>query len=97
MKLWQKNVLLLAAVTVIALFPMFLLKDAEFGGTDGQAQEMIEQIAPEYTPWAELPFTPPSGEIESLLFAVQAALGAGVGGFLLGRLTAKGRNYENAQ
>ena len=42
-------------------------------------------------------YEPPSGEIESLLFCLQAAAGAGVVGFVLGRLTAKKpRNDEES-
>lgn len=47
------------------------------------------EINPDYEPWFSSLYEPASGEIESLLFAVQAALGAGVAGFILGRITAK--------
>ena len=35
---------------------------------------------------------PPSGEIESLFFCLQAGVGAGIVGFVLGRVTAKKKN-----
>lgn len=89
MKLWQKNLILIVIVILIAVIPLVFLKDAEFGGADGLAEEAITEIAPDYEPWYSSLFEPASGEIESLLFALQAALGAGVVGFVLGRVTAK--------
>ncbi len=53
------------------------------------AETAITEINPDYEPWFSSLYEPASGEIESLLFAVQAALGAGVAGFILGRITAK--------
>ncbi|MFQ9918367.1 MAG: energy-coupling factor ABC transporter substrate-binding protein [Flavonifractor plautii] len=44
---------------------------------------------PDYEPWFEPILEPASGEVESLLFALQAAIGAGVVGFVLGRITKK--------
>ena len=89
MKLWQKNLILIVIVVLIAVIPLVFLKDAEFGGADGLAEEVITEIAPDYEPWYNSLLEPASGEIESLLFALQAALGAGVVGFVLGRVTGK--------
>ena len=89
MKLWQKNLILVLLVVLIAAVPLWLCRDAEFGGADGQAEELIVETHPDYEPWVSPIFEPASGEIESLLFALQAALGAGVIGFVLGRMTAK--------
>ena len=89
MKLWQKNLILVLLVVLIAAVPLWLLKDAEFGGADGKAEELITETNPDYEPWFSPIFEPASGEVESLLFALQAALGAGVVGFVLGRMTAK--------
>lgn len=89
MKLWQKNVLLLLLVAVLAVVPLWLCRDAEFGGADGMAEELIQEDHPEYEPWFEPILEPASGEVESLLFAVQAAVGSGVVCFILGRLTAR--------
>ena len=55
-----------------------------FGGADTQAQRAIGDIAPGYTPWFQPLFEPASNEIASLLFALQAAFGAGVIGYWLG-------------
>ena len=89
MKLWQKNLILVLLVVLIAAVPLWLCRDAEFGGADGLAEELIVETHPAYEPWFSPIFEPASGEIESLLFALQAALGAGVIGFVLGRMTDK--------
>lgn len=87
MKLWKKNLLLILAVVVILTVPLVFVKNAEFAGSDGLAEEQITKINPDYEPWFNSLFEPASGEIESLLFALQAALGAGVVGFVLGKVT----------
>jgi cobalt/nickel transport protein len=76
----------LLVLAVIALFAVPLLVDggtSEYGGTDAAVTEELE--ADGYTPWFESVFSP-AGEVESGLFALQAALGAGVLGYVLGRL-----------
>jgi len=78
------NLIIIALVILLAVLPLFLNKGAEFGGADGQAEELITEINPDYTPWFSSIWEPPSGEIESLLFALQAALGAGLIGYYLG-------------
>ncbi|MCG4586012.1 energy-coupling factor ABC transporter substrate-binding protein, partial [Anaerosalibacter bizertensis] len=54
-----------------------------------QAEGVIEEINPDYEPWFESLWEPPSGEIESLLFSVQVAIGAGVIGYILGNMKGK--------
>lgn len=66
----------------------------EWSGTDEKAEELIKEINPEYEPWLSPIWEPPSGEIESLLFSVQAALGALLIGYILGYYRAK--NARNA-
>lgn len=80
----NKNWLLLLLVVVITILPFTFIKDSEFGGADGAADEVVSSIAPDYEPWAEPLWAPPGGETESLLFALQAALGAGVIGYAIG-------------
>ena len=58
--------------------------DSEFEGADDQAEGIIEEINPDFEPWAEPLWEPPSGEVESLLFSVQVAIGAGAIGYILG-------------
>ena len=56
-----------------------------WGGADGVAGEKVESIDPTYEPWFESLWTPPSGEIESLLFSLQAAVGGLIIGYYIGR------------
>lgn len=80
----RKNWLLLGATIVLFTVPLYFnLGYAEaggaepFSGSDAQAEEAIRTVSMDYKPWFASVWTPPSGEIESLLFGLQAALGAG--------------------
>ncbi|MBE3588322.1 MAG: energy-coupling factor ABC transporter substrate-binding protein [Thermoanaerobacteraceae bacterium] len=79
-----KNLLLILLVVALAAFPLVMNRGAEFSGADGQAEEVINELHPGYQPWFSSLWEPPSSEIESLLFALQAALGAGFIGYYLG-------------
>lgn len=61
-----------------------------FVGTDSAVVDIMDEQDAE--PWFEPIWEPGSGEIESGLFAMQAALGAGAVGFVFGNL--RGRNVE---
>lgn len=90
---WQ-NMLLLLAVVVLIAYPLLTVRAPQSGagsepgeiftGADSQAEGVIRQLAPDYQPWAAPLMAPPSAEIESLLFALQAVLGAGFIGYYLG-------------
>jgi cobalt/nickel transport protein len=67
-----------------------------FRGADDHAQQAIGSIAPGYRPWFAPVFQPASAEIASLLFALQAAAGAGVIGFWLGLSVARERARRDA-
>lgn len=81
---FSRNMLLLGAAVALAIVPILLLPHAEFSGADAQAESLIKGISPDYSAWFSPLWEPPSGEIESLLFALQAALGAGVVCYLFG-------------
>ncbi|GAV21998.1 energy-coupling factor ABC transporter substrate-binding protein [Carboxydothermus pertinax] len=89
------NIILLILVIALIAVPMFLVK-GEFSGADELASRVIEKQDPNYKPWFSPVWEPPSGEIESFLFALQAALGAGFVGFYLGYLKGKkeGKNVN---
>jgi cobalt/nickel transport protein len=55
-----------------------------FAGADDQARRLIGEINPDYQPWFAPLIEPASGEIASLFFALQAAIGAGFIGYYLG-------------
>ena len=84
---------LLMLCVVIAVVPLATIHDSEFGGADGQAEEVIATIAPNYEPWAESLLEPPGGETESLLFCLQAAFGALIIGYGFGYLVAR-KNFS---
>ena len=80
-----QNILLLLGVVVLALVPFVIHSPADggaetelFAGADGQAADLITEIRPEYEPWFSSFWEPPSGEIEALLFSLQAAIGSGL-------------------
>ena len=77
----------LLVLGVLALITLPLVLDggtSEFAGTDATAAGLAEAQGAQ--PWFESVFSPSSAEVESGLFALQAALGGGVLGYVLGRL-----------
>lgn len=95
----RQNLLLLSAVVALGITPFVLHRHhvadtATFEGSDGQAGALIGHLRPDYAPWAESVWTPPSKEIESLLFGLQAAAGAGVIGYVLGFY--RGKRHDSA-
>jgi cobalt/nickel transport protein len=79
--------LLVLGTVMLFVVPLAMhVGESDFAGTDSQATELIEESDPGYTPWFDSVFSPGSGEVESGLFAMQAAFGAGVLGYALGRL-----------
>ncbi|MEU3555305.1 energy-coupling factor ABC transporter substrate-binding protein [Streptomyces fragilis] len=82
------NLLLVLTVVAVAVLPVLLgmgdHKPEPFTGADAEAEVAIQEINPDYRPWFSPVYEPPSGEIESGLFALQAAVGAGVVAYCLG-------------
>jgi cobalt/nickel transport protein len=93
-KMARTNVILLVLVVIITVMSLYLARGAEFGGADGKAQGLITEINPEYKPWSRAWFKPPSTEIESLLFAFQASIGAGFIGYYIGVKRSKNHKEE---
>lgn len=84
MTMTKKNTILILMVIIITIIPLVMVKNTEFGGADGEAEEMITEIQPNYEPWFNSIWEPPGGETESLLFALQAAIGAGIIAYYFG-------------
>jgi cobalt/nickel transport protein len=87
MKNRDVNIILLILVAIIAVVPLVMYSglgedQGYFGGSDGEAGEIIESTG--YEPWYNSIWEPPSGEIESLLFALQATIGAIIIGYFWG-------------
>lgn len=74
------------AVVVVALLVLPLVKyqHRNFVGTDDAAVTMVQGIEKNYKPWFSGVKLFESPEIASTLFALQAALGAGVLGYYVG-------------
>lgn len=86
----KTNLILILLVVLISAFPLFYHpQGSEFSGADSQGSALIEQEHPNYQVWFQPVWEPPSGEIEGFLFALQAAIGAGVVGYVLGYLKGK--------
>jgi cobalt/nickel transport protein len=90
----KKNLILALLVVVLAVIPLLISKDGEFGGSDDQAEAAITEIDANYKPWFSPIWEPPSGEIESLLFALQAAIGTGVVCYYFGYLKGKSKKVD---
>lgn len=84
-----KNLILAGVVVALAVSPLVMLQHAEFEGADSRAGNAVTELRPDFKPWVKPLWTPPGGEVESLLFALQAAIGAGVLGYGLGFLRGK--------
>lgn len=91
---------LLVLAVIIALVPLFILQDAEFGGSDDAGSGVVSEITgTEYEPW----FTPIfetaingeiPGEVESLFFCVQTGIGVGIIAFLMGRFVERKKKED---
>lgn len=68
----KKHLILFLCAALIIIIP-FLLNNGDTNGTDDAASSEIENSG--YIPWFEPIWEPPSSEIETLLFGVQAAVG----------------------
>lgn len=96
---WATPVLL---VILVAIFVVSLIlggqkpaKEGEgFAGTDDAAAQAAEAAGAKQ--WIKPIFEPNSGEVESGLFALQAALGAGIVGFALGRMSGRKKGHDEA-
>lgn len=91
----KTNLLLLLLVLALVILPLVVNPNAAYEGSDDQGGDLIGEINPDYEPWFDPIWEPPSGEVESLLFSVQVALGAGVIGYILGTFKEKKKNVDN--
>jgi cobalt/nickel transport protein len=103
MKLSQNLLMMIAVVALVAL-PLWMFKKSApapaatkttvFAGADDKARDLVGTISPEYKPWFKPLMEPPSGEISSLLFALQAAAGAGFIGYWYGCATTRAKQQQ---
>ena len=85
----NRNTLILLGIICIIIFiaPLIMYSghgedDGYFGGSDDAAGQAVEKTG--FEPWYKSIWEPPSGEIESLIFALQAAIGAIIIGYFFG-------------
>ena len=87
--------ILIILAVMISIIPLFILKDAQYGGSDDAGSMMVKEITGgEYEPWftpvmeqilgGELP-----GEMETLFFCIQTGIGVGIIAFIFGYLVAR--------
>lgn len=85
----NRNTLILLGIICVIIFlaPLIMYNghgedDGYFGGADDAAGQAVEKTG--FEPWMSSIWEPPSGEIESLIFALQAAIGAIIIGYFFG-------------
>ena len=88
-------VILVVLAVLIPIVPLFMLKGAKFGGSDGAGSNMvIEVTGGTYTPW----FTPVMErviggelppEMETFFFCIQTGIGVGIIAYAFGYLAAR--------
>jgi cobalt/nickel transport protein len=91
---------LFSVVVMVALIvlPFLTASEAEFAGADEAGSEAVASIAPDYDPtWIQNIWEPPSGETESMLFALQAAVGGVLIGYFFGYKRGQKRTTEQSQ
>lgn len=93
MKKW--TFILLVAVVALAVVPLLIASDAEWGGADSGGQEAITELAPDFTPgfegvWAQ------SETTNYIMFGVQGVVGAGILFSVLGYLVGRTRGRAEA-
>lgn len=99
----KQTIFVVIAVLLIALVPLIVIpmthngEEELFGGSDDAAEAMISEVAPDYKPWYEPFWEPPSGEIESLLFSLQVAIGAVFVGYAFGVLHERSKQKITSQ
>jgi cobalt/nickel transport protein len=87
----QYNWLIAIAVVSLAIFPILFVQ-GKYEGADDRAANEIQALNQNYQPWIKPILEPASGEIETFLFAAQAAIGAGTIGYVIGLY--KGRSQR---
>jgi cobalt/nickel transport system permease protein len=76
--------LVVAAIIGLVTFPLVARRSAQFIGSDSRATSAVRAVDPGYEQWFAGWWSPPSGGVESFLFTLQAAVGAGVVGYVVG-------------
>ncbi|MDD3985986.1 MAG: energy-coupling factor ABC transporter substrate-binding protein [Methanobacterium sp.] len=89
----KKHIIMLLIVILIVIIPFFLYSDKDegyFSGSDDNGRLAIEETG--YKPWFSSIWKP-SSEMENLLFALQAAIGALIIGYIIGYYKGKSKKF----
>lgn len=86
---WKYNIVLLLIAVLITILPFMIVKNSDFAGADTLAKNTTQELSKDFEPWFSPFWEPPGTETESLLFALQAALGSGVIFYCIGYLKGK--------
>ncbi len=78
------NIWLLSGAVILSMAPVLIHQGKEFKATDSINITAIEEVKPGYKPWFEPIIKPSGGEVETFLFATQAAIGSGITCYILG-------------
>jgi cobalt/nickel transport protein len=91
------NVWLLTGAVVLSIAPVLIHQGKEFKATDSINITAIEQVKPDYKPWFTPMLKPSGGEVETFLFAAQAAIGSGVTCYILGLYKGRTERRKSAE
>jgi cobalt/nickel transport protein len=91
-KINLKYIAIVLVVGALFVIPFVINQNAEFGGTDGQGPDAIEDSG--YTPWIEPLAFVPDDLGERLLFSAQVAIGGAILGFFVGHEMGKVANKK---
>ena len=83
----KRHIIMLLMVAALIIFPLAIYNGKAgsgeiFSGSDSHGTELISSEG--YKPWFNSVWEPPSPEIESLIFSLQAAIGALIIGYFVG-------------
>jgi cobalt/nickel transport protein len=78
------NIWLLSGAVILSMAPVLIHQGKEFKATDSINITAIEEVKPGYKAWFEPIIKPSGGEVETFLFAAQAAIGSGITCYILG-------------
>ena len=92
-----RNYILVATIAALAILPLIIAKQ-QSSGTDDQAAMTVQAIAPGYKPWFSSISKVQNSETDTVLFALQAAIGAGFIGYYVvySRTRSKRNNPKRA-
>ncbi|BBM18621.1 hypothetical protein G15_2287 [Enterococcus avium] len=58
------NIILLLVVVVLMIGALLINQKGEFGGSDGEAETVITEINPNYTPWFDSLLEPKAAKLK---------------------------------